>query len=138
MRYKLTYNMDKTLKIKTLRYLRSLNLNFERTTFIVDIPEEVSIKDMKIQKGSIIEKLVTKLENTLEPLNDDTNNGYTIGFSILNRLFLKAIAEKNPEIIKFIRKLLTKKEGLYLESLSTSNQLTPEEQKILNELRSES
>ena len=98
MRVGIAYPEEKYNKVKTLRLLRKNNVDMDKITALIDIPD--NLVDM-----------LEGLGNKILPIEEEgISDNYMKGFEILNRVFLKAIEEENKAVMEFLRKNMTEEE----------------------------
>ena len=106
MRVGIVYPQERYNKVKTLRLLRKNDVNLDKITALVDIPD--NLVDM-----------LEGLGNRVLPIGEKgASDDYVKGFEILNRVFLKAIKEKNKDVMNFLRQNISKEETKLLEEVS--------------------
>jgi len=113
MRVAIHYPNEKSKKVKTLRFLRKNNIELNKITAIIDTAEDL-IPKLKEFGNKLIELEYKNGKYSSESVELK----YKKGFEILNRIFLKAIGEKNRAVVEFLRKNLTKEEIEFLKGVS--------------------
>jgi len=109
----IVYPKERNRKIKTLRLLKKRNIEMNKLTAIIDTAEDITNELIGLG-NKLVDLEYSKEHNAKEPID----NKYKKGFEILNRVFLRAIAEKNSVVMNFIRNNLTKEEVDFLKEVS--------------------
>lgn len=107
MKIAVKYPENKVLKNKTRRLLQRNGIDFEKVTLIADINDKSLLMELEGFGNEVI-----------EIKNSETKSGKVKGFEILNRVFLKAIDEKNRSIMLFLRDNITKEDRELLKEVS--------------------
>ncbi len=113
MKVGIIYPKEKNQKVKTLRLLKKENIEFNKLTAIIDTAEDLIPKLIELG-NQFIEVDGKKSAKTAER----SYLKHKKGFEILNRTFLKAIAEKNQDVMDFLRKNISKEEAAFLSEAS--------------------
>jgi hypothetical protein len=110
--YLITYPKDQSIKINILYHLRNNKIELEKVTGIIKIPKEkeAELVELLEGKGALVKKVTNGVHKPIE--NPKIHEKYVI----LNRIFEKAITEKNMDVIRFLKSNLTKEEIKFLGS----------------------
>ncbi len=102
MKFGLIYPAEKSEKMRTLRFLKAKNIDHNKITALVEIPENAKA----LKEG------LEKIGNTLIPMEGEIQAPNTIvqKYHILNRLFTQAIREDKKSVINFLLSNLTNEE----------------------------